>query len=332
MTSRTPRLRNIQDFIADCHDIAARSPHVTVDILKAARLAKTFNKSAGKAPSWAEYISPAARAEPLDVTRVLFEMAMICAQQGGFITPDAAGQPQKWNINGSGAAAMLQKMSEIRDAKALPCIDIQDAAALGAALAPHLAGVPFAAERQRMFAEFASPETYAALDKLVKGSYDAQTNSHHFSFRFINDVAALFPQSFAADPFRKKIILAVLMTSSFIAARAEADPAIDNGRPLRATPVAPVASDYVLPQVLEGLGVLRYSDDLRRKIESREGFDENDPAVQDLRAATIDACALLSAFSGRPAQDIDAQLWLAGRDPAVKPTLKPAINVYTTWF
>lgn len=331
MTHRPPSLKSIQEFLGDCHDIAQSSRHVQVDILKAAKVAKTFNR-ASKAPSWAEYISDQARAEPVDVTRVFFEMAMICAQQGGFITPDADGQPQKWNINGSGAAAMLQKMKDIRAAKAAPFIDIQDPAALQAALAPHLAGVPFADKRQRMFAEFAPAETYAALDALVKDCYDAKTNRYHFTFKFINEAAALFPESFAADPFRKKIILAVLMTASFVAARAETDPRIDNGRPLMISHNAPVASDYVLPQVLEGLGVLRYSDDLARRIEAREGFAEDDAAVADLRAATVDACALLAAFSGKNAQDIDAQLWLAGRDPAVKPTLKPAINVYTTWF
>lgn len=331
MSHRPPRLQTIQHFLDDCRRMASRSRHVTVNVLKAAELAKTFNAQS-KAPSWAEYISDAARAEPLDVTRVFFEMAMICAQQGGFITPDADGQPQKWNINGSGAAAMLQKMKDIRTAGAMPFIDIQDAATLRAALAPHLKDVPFAEERQRMFAEFASAQTYAALDCLIKGCYDPQAHRYSFTFQFINEAAALFPESFAADPFRKKIILATLMTSSYVAARAAANPALDGGRPLFISHDAPVAADYVLPQVLEGLGVLVYADDLRRRIEARKGFAEDDPAVRDLRAATVDACAALSVFSGKSAQDIDAQLWLAGRDPAVKPRLKPAINVYTTWF
>lgn len=331
MTQDSPRTRSIAQFIADCADIAQASDDVRIDTRKLADLADSFN-AVSKAPSWGHYISDAARAEPADVTRIFFEMAMICAQQGGFITPDMHGQPQKWNINGSGAAAMLQKMSEIRDARALPFVDIEDRAALREALAPQLEGVPFAADRQKMFAEFASRETYVALDLLVQSRYDANTNAYDFDFGFINQAAELFPESFAADPFRKKIILAVLMTASYMAARAEEHPGIDGGRPVRVTTDAPVAADYVLPQVLEGLGVFSFSDSLRRKLEDRRGLDEKDPVVRDLRAATIHACDMLSRLSGKSPQDIDAHLWLAGRDPAVKPKLKPALNVYTTWF
>lgn len=330
-SSNAPALKSVAAFIADCEKIALASPHVSIDMDKLTSLAQTFN-TVSSAPSWGNYISrEAATTYPVNVTRVLFEMAMICAQQGGFITPDDNGVPQKWNINGSGAAAMLQKMTEIRDAKALPGIDITDAAELRAALAPHLANVPFAEARQHMFAEFAAPETYAALDALVKGAHDRSTNTYNFDFDFINKAADLFPQSFAADPFRKKIILAVLMTASFAHAQAANDTLRDMS-PAVITTNAPVAADYVLPQVLEGLGVLKLSDRLRDQLVNKTGFSEDAGVVRDLRAATIHICDLLSAMSGKSPQDIDAHLWLAGRDPAVKPILKPAINVYTTWF
>ncbi len=329
--AHTPALTSVRAFTGDCEKIALNSPHLSIDMDKLVTLSQSFN-TVSSAPSWANYISTeASTGYPVDVTRVFFEMAMICAQQGGFITPDENGVPQKWNINGSGAAAMLQKMTEIRDAKALPGIDITDTAQLRAALAPHLAGVPFAEARQQMFAEFASPQTYAALDALVKGAHDRSTNTYNFDFDFINKAADLFPQSFASDPFRKKIILAVLMTASFAHAKAANDELRDMS-PAVITTNAPVAADYVLPQVLEGLGVLKLSDRLRDQLLGKAGFDENDSVVRDLRAATIHICDLLSAMSGKSPQDIDAHLWLAGRDPAVKPTLKPAINVYTTWF
>lgn len=330
-TLTSPALNSIDAFLDDCASIADASADISFDRASLMQLAKTFN-TVSSAPSWGNYISADAKLEPVNVTRIFFEMAMICAQQGGFITPDAEGVPQKWNINGSGASAMLAKMAEIRDAKALPYVDIQDTQELHAALAPHLKDVPFADARQEMFAEFASPATYGALDALVKGSFDAKTNTFDMNFDFINKAADLFPQSFAADPFRKKIILAVLMTASYMHARAAADTGIDQGRPLLVTTNAPVAADYVLPQVLEGLGVLKLSDTLRDKLVNKAGFDETDPAVRDLRAATIHICNMLSTLSGKSPQDIDAHLWLAGRDPAVKPNLKPAINVYTTWF
>lgn len=330
MPAKAPALTSVRTFIDDCDAIARASKDISIDFDKVSQLAGTFN-SVSSAPSWANYISAEANARPIDVTRVFFEMAMICAQQGGFITPDENGVPQKWNINGSGAAAMLQKMSEIRDAKALPCIDITDADELRAALAPHLENVPFAEARQQMFAEFAAPQTYAALDALIKSAHDRSSNTYNFDFDFINKAADLFPQSFAADPFRKKIILAVLMTASFAHAQAASD-TIREMSPVIITTNAPVAADYVLPQVLEGLGVLKLSDRLRDQLANKTGFDESAPVVRDLRAATIAVCDMLSTMSGKSPQDIDAHLWLAGRDPAVKPTLKPAINVYTTWF
>jgi hypothetical protein len=313
-------MASLQQFLENCRDICAQSPHVSVDHEKLAELAATF-KQASKPPSWNNYISEQAKVDPLDMTRVFFEMALICAQQGGFIYPDENGQPQKWNINGSGAQAMLARMDELRAAHVLPGIDIADAAAAEQAIAPLLGDAPFPQARLAMFAEFAAPETYAKLDALVKTAWDDENRRYNFDFSFINTVADLFPQSFAADPFRKKIILSVLMT----AAHAE-------NRGVTVTTDAPVASDYVLPQVLEGLGALKISEELRGKLVAREGLAENDPVVRDIRAATITACRELAELSGARAQDIDSHLWLAGRDPAVKPKLLPAMNVYTTWF
>lgn len=313
-------MSKLADFIENCRDICAKSEHVSIDATKIADVAASF-KQAGKPPSWNNYISDTAKADPLDMTRVFFEMALICAQQGGFIYPDAEGKAQKWNINGSGAQAMLNKMDELRANHVLPGIDLHAAAEVSEAIAPYMDGVPSAIERLVMFGEFADVAVYKKLDALVKGAWQEEQQRYNFDFDFINKVADLFPHSFASDPFRKKVILSVLMT----AAHAE-------NRGVTVTTDAPIASDYVLPQVLEGLGVLKFSDALRAKLLNREGFDENDPIVRDIRAATIAACADLSAASGARSQDIDSHLWLAGRDPAVKPKLLPAMNVYTTWF
>lgn len=313
-------MTRLEQFMQNARDIVAASPHVSIDAEKLRDVAASF-KQAGKAPNWNNYISDTAKQDPFDATRVLFEMAQICAQQGGFITPDANGVPQKWNINGSGAAAMLAKMDELRAAKVIPGIDIHDAAQVDAKIAPLLNNAPMAQERLAMFREFADPAAYATLDRLVKSAWRPEDNKYNFDFTFINAMADIFPQSFAADPFRKKAILSVLMT----AAHAE-------NRGVAIVTDAPVASDYVLPQVLEGLGVLKLSDDLREKLVAKQGFSENDPVVRDLRAATITAADALARASGAKSQDIDSHLWLAGRDPAVKPKLLPAINVFTTWF
>jgi len=313
-------MTRLDQFMQNARDIVDASPHVSIDREKLHGVAASF-KQAGAPPAWNNYISDTAKQDPFDATRVLFEMALICAQQGGFITPDANGVPQKWNINGSGAAAMLGKMDELRSAKVIPGIDFTDAAQVNAKIAPLLNDAPMMQERLAMFREFAEPAAYAALDKIVKAAWQPEDNKYNFDFTFINAMADIFPQSFAADPFRKKAILSVLMT----AAHAE-------NRGVAVVTDAPVASDYVLPQVLEGLGVLKLSDDLRAKLVAKQGFAENDPIVRDLRAATITAADELAKASGARAQDIDSHLWLAGRDPAVKPKLLPAINVYTAWF
>lgn len=313
-------MTRLDQFMENARDLTAQSPHVSIDREKLASLAATF-KQASTPPAWNNYISDMAKQDPFDATRVLFEMALICAQQGGFITPDENGVPQKWNVGGSGAQAMLNKMDELRAAKVIPGIDITDPAEVDAKISPLLKGTPFAAERIELFREFADPAAYRKLDALVKAAWQPDEKRYNFDFEFINDMADLFPKSFAADPFRKKAILSVLMAS----AHAE-------NRGVAIATDAPVASDYVLPQVLEGLGVLKLSDDLREKLVNKQGFAENDAIVRDLRAATITAAAELAQASGARAQDIDSHLWLAGRDPAVKPKLLPAINVYTTWF
>lgn len=313
-------MTKLEQFMQNARDIVTQSPHVSIDAERVKALAATF-KQASKPPSWNDYISDAAKADPPDMTRVLFEMALICAQQGGFITPDENGAPQKWNVGGSGAAAMLKKMDELRKAHVIPGVDFHDPALVAEKMGPLLADAPMARERLAMFAEFAQPGVYEQLDRLVKAAREPESGRYNFDFDFINDMAALFPQSFAADPFRKKAILSVLMT----AAHAES-------RGVAVATDAPVAADYVLPQVLEGLGVLKIPEELREKLVKREGFDENDPVVRDIRAATITACANLASASGARPQDIDSHLWLAGRDPAVKPKLLPAMNVYTAWF
>lgn len=313
-------MTRLEQFMQNARDIVSVSPHVSIDHDKVKSVAASF-RQAGSPPAWNNYISDTAKQDPFDATRVLFEMALICAQQGGFITPDANGVPQKWNINGSGAAAMLAKMDELRGANAIPGIDILDPSQVDAKIAPLLKDAPMAQERLALFREFAAPAAYAALDKLVKAAWQPEDKKYNFDFAFINAMADIFPQSFASDPFRKKAILSVLMAS----AHAE-------NRGVTIATDAPVASDYVLPQVLEGLGVLKISDDLRQKLLAKQGFAENDPVVRDLRAATITAADDLAKASGARSQDIDAHLWLAGRDPAVKPKLLPAINVFTTWF
>ncbi len=316
-TRPMPYTDNIKSFLASCHALTMNSPHVSIDRKRLSELTQSFNKAAGTAPAWDNYISEAAKTGKVNPTRIFFEMAVVCAQQGGFIYPDDQGQPQKWHLNGSGAAAMVAKMDEIRTAKALPYVDVRNPEKLQGKLQPLMDGVPFADDRLTMFSEFSSRKAYKKLDKLMR----TQKGNLHFDFDFINAVADIFPQSFKSDPFRKKVILAALMTAGHLESRG-----------VSVTVDLPVASDYVLPQVLEGLGVIKLSKEFEEALVARKPYAEKDDVMRDLRAATISACAIMAHEGQLRAQDIDAALWLAGRDPAVKPKLKPPINVYTMWF
>src|SRR5262245_16452946 len=132
-----PSMAKLTTFLENCRDICGKSEHVSIDAEKLASVATTF-KQAAKPPSWNNYISDDAKKDPLDMTRVFFEMALICAQQGGFIYPDADGKPQKWNVNGSGAQAMLNKMDELRQKSLIAGIDITSPASVRGAVEPEL--------------------------------------------------------------------------------------------------------------------------------------------------------------------------------------------------
>ncbi len=78
-----------------------------------------------------------------------------------------------------------------------------------------------------------------------------------------------------------------------------------------------IFADYILPMALELLGVIRYSEDLKRAIDGRRVLPEGSEQEVEIRAFTIWACQLLSGAINRqrPAADqivpaqLDAWLW-----------------------
>jgi len=297
MTSQTHRA-----FIENCKDILARQSDVVINDKALEAFAQTL-KASSFIPDWKEYISAAANDEAqYDFKRAFYEMAMIVANQGGFIYEDAAGVAQKWQVNGSGARAMVEKMAEIRDAGALPFYDLSPAA-VEANIRPLLAGVPFADERIAIFKSFADPARHQAVMDLLDGAFDG--GKYTFDMAFAEKLAQVMPEGFGNDPFFKKSILTALMASA-------------NGHHHGVkTDVSDmtIAADYILPQVLNAdhIGVLSFSPALTEKLQKREMFRENADAVTALRAAAVVACERLAEISGLSAQDIDGALWLAGR-------------------
>lgn len=289
-------------FIQNCEDILARQSDVVINDAALEDFAKTL-KASSFVPDWQEYISAAANdAAQYDFKRMFYEMAMIVANQGGFIYEDDAGVSQKWQVNGSGAKAMVEKMAEIRAAGALPFYDLTPAE-VDQKIRPLLKDVPFAQTRLDIFKSFADPKRHEAVMQLLDDAFDGQ--KYTFDMDFAEKLAKVMPEGFGNDPFFKKSILTALMASA-------------NGHHHGIqTDVSDmtVAADYILPQVLNAdhIGVLSFSPALTEKLNKREMFRENADEVTALRAAAVVACDRLASLSGLSAQDIDGALWMAGR-------------------
>jgi hypothetical protein len=306
-------------FIQNCEDIVRNQNDVTIDHDALARFAGTLKKS-NFVPDWKEYISAEAHQfENYDIGRAFYELAIIVANQGGFIYEDADGQMKKWNVNGSGARAMVEKMAEIRGAGALPFYQVAPED-VDAKIGPLLAGVPFAEKRLEIFKEFADPARQAEAMRLLQGCKTAD-GTYAFDMDMAGALTHLFPAGFGDDPMMKKAILTLLMVSGN---------AHHHGISCDVSDLT-VAADYVLPQVLNAdhIGVLKFSEPLTKKLELKEAFNESAAEVSALRAAAIVVSEKLSELTGLSAQDVDGNLWMAGRKLQ---NARPHMMCKTMWF
>lgn len=71
----------------------------------------------------------------------------------------------------------------------------------------------------------------------------------------------------------------------------------------------PIAADYQIPKVLNGLGCLSYSRPLRNKIDNCELIPENSKMECEIRASSILACKKISGKSNCLMSDLDLFLW-----------------------
>lgn len=298
----TKTSRTHQEFIENCQDILAKQSHVSINETALESLAQSL-KASNFIPDWKEYISEEANsADNYDFKRAFYELATITAQNGGYIYEDAAGAMQKWQKDGSGAKAMVEKMAEIRAAGALPFYDISEAS-VELKIAPLLKGVPFAEKRLKIFKEFAAEENHRKVEELLEGAFDGK--AYKLDMNFVAKLAAIMPEGFGDDTFLKKAILTSLMAAAN---------AHHHGVRVDISDLT-IAADYILPQVLnaDSVGVLSFSPALKDTLEKRQSLPEDSSEVTALRAAAVVVCEKLSKLSGLSAQDIDGHLWLAGR-------------------
>ncbi|NBD73877.1 hypothetical protein GVX82_02445 [Patescibacteria group bacterium] len=95
-----------------------------------------------------------------------------------------------------------------------------------------------------------------------------------------------------------------------------------------------VFADYKLPQILESVGVLRYDDDLERRVREEELIVAGSPEEVEIRAFTIHAIELLRArieSLGRSltTNEVDWILWVLAKQTSFE---KPHHKTLTTFY
>ena len=302
-------------FIAHHRAILDHSTSVEIDDKALQIFADYLKKNASDKPvRWEKYISEAANQEPLDLQRVVFEFILISAQNGGYLYSDETGATKKWELGGSGADALVAKMKEIREAKALPGLDIPPEE-VEARIGPLLQNIPYAEERLAIFKELAAQQVQERIKRIIDDSHQ-DDGGYHFDYNTMLALAELSPQGLGEDPYLKKAALAVLLLANHLEARG-----------VQVTTDVPAAAEYRLLQTLEAAGVINIKDDaLATQINQNILLDENDPQVQEMRSAIVVAVKKLSDLTELPDRVLDSTLWFVGRKPQALKDLRQAIE------
>ncbi len=276
--------------------------------------------------AWRGYVSAVDLAAP-DTGRLFFELALTISQFGGFVGYRSDGEIDTWKRDGSGVKAILATMSEIRAARKLPGIDLADR--YDRELAHFFIRVPFGKQRLDMLTEVGTPMArryFHHLLAIAKG----RDGSYRFNVLHMTGLACRFPLSFGEDPvFYKKASL-LLMTMEIALNQLGAKAIAETLPP----------ADYRIPRILEGLGILKFSDEVSRKVKDGHVFRLEDPEVHAIRAATVEAVGLIKARyeqqHGRETTcaEIDGLLYLLSRNRPLmtRTTMKPHMLVATAAF
>lgn len=276
--------------------------------------------------AWVDYVGPVDPCAP-ELPRLVYELALTISQFGGFIAYHPDGSMQTWKHDGSGIRAILKTMAAIRTAGRMPGIDVHDD--YDRHLAHFFIDCPFGKERLSMIKELARPQTHTFFNNMLDTAR-RRDGSYGFNVLHMIGLACRFPLSFGEDPvFYKKASL-LLMTVE-IAFNQLGERAIAHTLP---------PADYRIPQILEGLGILRLSDHLAAKIEAGHIFRLDDEEVHALRSMTVEAVGQIrSAYErihARPitCAELDGMLYLLSRNPDVmaRRAMKPHIKVATAAF
>lgn len=139
-----------------------------------------------------------------------------------------------------------------------------------------------------------------------------------------------FPLCFGGDaPFHKKASLLLLTMEIAL-----------NQLGHRATSMTPPPADYRIPQILEGLGILKFNQKLADGIDTSHLFAAADPEVRAVRTMTVEAAGQIrDAYQRHYGRNIgtgelDGMLYLLSRDRRLmsRATIKPHMLVSTLQF
>ncbi|MBI3308267.1 MAG: hypothetical protein HYZ79_02715 [Candidatus Melainabacteria bacterium] len=261
------------------------------------------------------------RTKPMDPERVMFDLAMNVANQGGFIYVGEDGKARKWEIKGSGARAFNDLFHALYAKGLLPGLPnskITGPQDVDKLIGPELIQVngeaaPFTNDRLAVFKEFASSNAWAKIASIVDYARQDE-NNFTFDFKSVRDIASAFPISFGQDPLYKKAALLPILFANNA-----------NTRGKNVTVSGIVAADYRLPQTLHSIGVLDFSPELVQRIENEEVMSPDDLMVVQMRAASIYACDLLSKYTGMQINEVDAAFWKAMKDGSLQPLQEEAV-------
>lgn len=305
--------------------LVAASRYVTIDVDRIADILPWLAPGPANT-AWRGYVSPLDDAAP-DFGRLYFELALTISQFGGFIGKRLDGSPDIWKYQGSGVKALLATMAAIRQARLLPGIDIHDR--YRERLACYFMGAPFARHRIHMMEELARTGGVAFFTRQLTAARRPD-GSYSFNILHMAGLAQRFPLSFGGDaPFYKKASLLLLTMEIAL-----------NQLGAKAKALTLPPADYRIPQILEGLGVLRFSDDLSAKIRGGHVFRITDPEVRAIRAMTVEAVGHIKASydqkhrTTKTTAELDGLLYLLSRNRPLmtRASMKPHMLVATAAF
>ena len=324
------RITNPAEFIALCErGLREIEPAGTVriDEVAIAAYAPRIAPATGTAYGWNDYISPQANAAPLDMARVTHEFAAITGQQGGFFRPLGPDVVRKWELNGSGAAALVAHMQDMRLNIGTPGYNGMSTQRARRELETAFHGKPFGKWRTDAMMEFMPANRLARTQEFLADITDVN-GTLHFNLRAARKLGELFPLSYAGDPFAKKANLLLFMLAAHLDSRQaqEAVPSYKLG--------TIAAIDYRLPQALsaQGVGILKFHARLAERLTRGDVMQIDDPDVVKIRMAAAIATDKLVKVSGRSLSEVDGALWKEGRTlEKQKKALNP-MRVLTTHF